>query len=157
VENTVGFFSSVVYVRVRLQEADTLADVLKHVVADYWQSYAIPDFCYLGAELPRPELSNTSSFNWIPKPQGAHQLLSAADSITSEEVAFEHPFLEVMEQDPDPGLMFQEFADEVYGSVIFSNRRYSKDMMERLLGNFVEFLKTMLTKPEIRVKDIPLI
>ena len=156
VENTVGFFSSAVYVRVRLHENDTLADVLQRVIDEYGQAYAIPDFCYLGAELPRPELADIPSFNWLPKLQFSRQFLSETNSITSEPLTFEHPFLEGAPQDPDPELVFHESDDELLGNLIFSNGRFSKDMMERLMGNLAGFLKTMLTTPEIRLQDIPL-
>jgi non-ribosomal peptide synthetase component F len=156
VENAVGLFSSVVYVRVRLRKTDTLADVMQRVIDDYGQSYAIPDFCYLGAELPRPELAYIPSFNWLPKPPFSRQFLAATDSITTEPVAFEHPFPEVVRQDPDPSIVFHESADEVHGHLIFPNRRFSKDSMERLMDNLVPFLKTMLTTPKIRLQDIPL-
>ena len=156
VVNAVGFFSSVVYVRVRLQQTDTLADVMKRVIDDYWESYSIPDFCYLGAELPRPELSNIPSFNWLPKAEASQQSQSVAEPLSSEEVTFDHAFLDVAPQDPDPSLSFQEFDDDVYASVVFPNRRFSKDTMERFLGNVIELLKAMLDESESRVQDIPL-
>jgi hypothetical protein len=152
----VGFFSSAVYIRVRLHENDTLADVLRCVIDEYGQSYAIPDFCYLGAELPRPELSDIPSFNWLPKPQFSRDFLAETDSITSEPLTFEHPVLEGARQDPDPGIVFHETEDEVLGNLIFPNQRFAKDTMERLMGNIVGLLQAMLTTPEIRLQDIPL-
>ena len=151
-----GFFASSVYIRVRLHDSDTLADVMRHVVDDYWQSYEDRDFCHLGAELPRPELSALPSFNWIPKLQGSPPFLWATDSISSEEVVFESPGLEALEADCDPALVLREVGDEVHGSVAFPNRYFSKDLMERFLDNLVRFLKRMLTEPEIRVSDIAL-
>ena len=156
VENTVGFFASSVYIRVRLHDSDTLADVMRRVIDDYWQSYEVRDFCHLGAELLRPELSTLPSFNWIPKLQSSRPFLSETGSISSEDVVFENPVFEAVEVDSDPALVLQEVGDEVHGSLAFPNRCFSKDVMERFLDNLLRFLKAMLTEPETRVSDIPL-
>ena len=62
-----------------------------------------------------------------------------------------------VEGDSDPGIVFQEARDEVYGNVVFPLNRFSTDMMEQFADDFVMFLKIMLTRPEICVKDIPLV
>jgi non-ribosomal peptide synthetase component F len=155
VENTVGFFTSALYVRVQSRDADTFADLLNHVIDDYWQSYAIPDFSYLGADVPRPELSRSPSFNWLP-PELKSSAGTAAESVTSEPLPFHNPLFVHVDGDSDPGIVFQETRDEVYGNVIFPLNRFATDMMEQFADNFLMLLRAMLTKPEMCVQDIPL-
>jgi hypothetical protein len=159
VDNTVGDFASTLYVRARSGDRDTLEDLLKCVIDDYWQSYAIPDFCYLGAQVPRPEFSKAPSFNWLPPDLKTTQSAAdaAAGSLTSEPISFRNSIFEQAGGDSDPNVVFQETGDEVYGNVVFPLNRFSVEMMERFVPNFLVFLKTMLTTPETRVKDIPLV
>jgi non-ribosomal peptide synthetase component F len=159
VENTVGFFTSALYVRAQSRDGDTLADLLQRVIDDYWQSYAIPDFSYLGAEVPRPEFSKTPSFNWLPADLKSTQSIAetAVGSLTSEPIPFHNPLFGHVGGESDPGILFQETPDEVHGNLVFPLNRFSTDMMERFVPDFLMFLKTMLTKPETCVKDIPLV
>jgi len=156
VENTVGFFTSALYVRVQSREVDTFADLLNHVIDDYWQSYAIPDFCYLGADVPRPELSRCPSFNWLPQ-ELKSSAETVAESITSEPISFHNPLFVHVDGDSDPGIVFQEAREEVYGNVIFPLNRFSTDSMEQFADNFVMVLKTMLARPQMRVQEMPLV
>jgi len=159
VENTVGYFAAALYVRAQSRDGGTLEDLLECVVDDYSKSYDISDFCYLGAQVPRPELAKVPLFNWLP-PDGETTHSSAeadAVSLTSEPVAFRNAFYEQAVGDSDPHILFREVRDEIDAQMAFPLNLFSEGAMERFARHFLTILRTMLTTPEVCVKDVPLV
>lgn len=159
VENTIGFFSSVLYLRLALKGGDSLVDLMNRVTAEYCKSHEHADHSYIAAQVPRPEFTRNTVFNWVP--QGSNDDLSSAHeseaAITCSPVSFVHPMLKKVELDREPGILLYDSDDDVVGGVYFPLNRFSVENMERFGRNFLVFIRALLRQPEDRVSDIVLV
>lgn len=158
IENTVGYFASVLYLRMGLLEDDSFLDLMNQVTEEYCKAYEHADFSYMAAQVPCPEFTRNAYFNWIP--QGSTDLSDLNGSeytITCSPVRFVHPMLKKLELDHDPGILLHDTDDEVVGYVYFPLNRFSIDTMEKFGRNFLRFIGALLRQPEGRVKDILLL
>ena len=67
VENTNGCFAAPLYLRIQLQANDSFLDVLRRVTEEYATACEHDDLGYIGAQLPRPDFTYNSCFNWHPR------------------------------------------------------------------------------------------
>lgn len=159
VENTIGYFASVLYLRIELREDDSFIDLVHRVTVEYCQAYEHADFSYMAAQVPRPEFTRNTVFNWVP--QGSNLDLSAldgsADAITCSQIRFTRPMLKTLELDVEPMILLFDTDDEVVGGIYFSLNRFSLSRMERFGRNFLMFIEALLRQPERRVRDILLV
>jgi hypothetical protein len=110
-------------------------------------------------QLPRPELSRATTFNWIPQQQvpDPHGADSEADSITLEPMPFVNPVLEDFGVDADPSVAFVEGDAGITGGLHFPLNRFATSTIERLGRNYPLVLKTLIRRPDTRVKDLSLL
>lgn len=159
IENTIGFFASVLYLRIQLLEDDCFVDLMNRVVEEYCQAYGHADFSYMAAQMPQPEFTRNSVFNWIP--QGSKIDFSELDgsehAITCCPVPFSHPMAINIELDHEPSIALLDTDDEIVGRMYFPLDRFSIDTMERFARNFLVCIEALLRKPEERVNDILLL
>jgi Condensation domain len=158
VQNTVGLFASVLYLHMGLNETDTFVNLVNRATEEYCRSYGSGQFCSIAAQIPRPEFSRNSAFNWVPSRPGPNmtQTGGAAGSLRVEDLPFVNPVLEGLAMDADPSITFVDDEDRVTGSLVFPLRRFSPNTMERFAQHFLILLKALLREPEGRVKDVPL-
>jgi condensation domain-containing protein/tubulysin polyketide synthase-like protein len=158
IDNTVGLFASVIYLRVQTLEEHTLTDLLRLVTEQHSSCYTPADYCYLAAQIPRPEFSRTTAFNWIPH-QRTSSLADTGDttsSISVEPLSFVNPVLEEFDVAADPSISFVESEHGVTGALHFPLKHFTAGTMERFARNFAPFLRTLLSKPATRIKDVQL-
>lgn len=158
IENTIGFFASVLYLRIGLLEDDNFVDLMNRVTEEYCKAYEHADYSYMAAQAPRPEFTRNTGFNWVP--QGSKIDLSdldgSEDAITCSPIRFAHPMVRNLELDGEPFVLLFDADDEIVGDVYFPVNRFSVDTMERFGRNFLVFIRALLRQPEKRVKDIVL-
>jgi hypothetical protein len=159
VENTIGFFASVLYLRIGLLEGDKFIDLINRVTEEYCVAFEHADFSYFAAQLPLPEFVRNSAFNWLPQGSklATSDLDGSEDAITCSPVRFAHPMVRNLEIDSEPSILLSDTDDEIIGDVYFPLSRFSRDTMERFGRNFLEFIRALLRQPEERVKDIVLL
>lgn len=159
VDNTIGYFASVLYLDLSLDEGDGYTKLLGRVIEAYCQAHDNADGSYLQSRVPRPEVAGTTAFNWVP--QGPQQELSTLDSATStlviSDIPFEHPMLKTMERDDEPSLVVYDTGEELDGTVYFPRARFGDDTMARFARNFSASVDCLFTQPERPLKDVPLI
>lgn len=159
IENTIGFFASVLYLRIALREDDSFVDLMNRVTEEYCKAYEHADFCYMAAQVPRPGFTRNTVFNWIP--QGSKvdfsDLDGSEDAFICSPIPFAHPMLKKLELDHEPGILLYDTDEEVVGYVYFPLNRFSTDTMERFACAFLKFIEALLRRPESRVKDIILL
>lgn len=156
IENTIGFFASVLYFRMKLREDDSFLDLLNQVTEEYCKAHEHADSSYMAAQVPRLEFTRNTVFNWVA--QGSKidlfHLDGSDNAITCSPIPFAHPMLKNLELDHEPGILLYDADEEVVGYVYFPLNRFSTDMMERFGRNFLGFIEALLRQPEGRVKDI---
>jgi hypothetical protein len=159
IENTIGFFASVLYARVALYEGDSFVDLINRVTEAYCQANEHADFSYMAAQVPRPDFTRSTAFNWVP--QGSKIDLSDLDgteyTMKCSPVRFAHPMARNLELDGEPSVLLFDADDEIVGDVYFPLNRFSMDTMERFGRNFLVFIRAMLRQPEEHVKNILLL
>jgi hypothetical protein len=153
-ENAIGYFASVLYLRVTLCENDTFIDLMNRVTREYCNAYEHADRSYMESQLPRPEFTRNSCFNWVPQQQRIDVLQDSEGAIACSPVDFDHPGLKYVRRDTEPMLLLFETDDEISGGVQFPVSRFSKEMMERFGRNFLVFITALLRQPDALVKNI---
>lgn len=154
--NTIGYFASVLHLRIMLSDTDTFVDLLRTVTEEYCRAYEHADASYLSAQVPRPELTRSTMFNWVPEsnqPDPAHLDVGSA-RLHSQVYAFKNPALEHFGFDRDPVLQLFDGGDEVSGAVFFPLRFCSVPDMERFARHFMMVLDRMIARPRQRVSAI---
>ena len=157
IENTIGFFASALYLRLACSERDGFGDLIASITEEYCLAYEHADSGYLGAQLPRPEVSRTPAFNWIPQPGADVAARESAGEIACSIVHFPHPLARNLELDSEPfTLLYDVEGREVAGEVWFPRHRFSAHSMQRFASSFVFFIRMMLTDPHTRVWRVPM-
>jgi hypothetical protein len=160
VEDAIGFFASSLYLRTELFPDDRFVDLMNRTTGQYCTAFQHADhFSYAEAQVPRPDFSRNSVFNWVP--QGSmgdlSDLVGSQDAIKISPVAFTHPMLKSLERDSEPVIALYDTDSEIVGEVFFPLNRFSRGNMERFGRNFVMFIQRLLGSPEKRVKDIEIL
>lgn len=154
--NVVGYFASVLYLRITLGERNTFLDLVKQVTEEYCRAYANSDSSYLESQMPRPDFTRSTAFNWIP--QGAEidisELQGTADSISCTSIQFKHPRLKNLDRDSEPAIVLFDTPDRVVGGAYFPAARYSPQIMERYVRNLYRFLHLLVYAPDTPLEDV---
>lgn len=158
-ENTIGFFASSIYLRIRVSKEDTFLDLMNFVTQEYCRAYENADSSYLSSQVPRPEFTRNPLFNWVP--QGAKIDMSALDgsphALTLTSVLLPPTMLEKLELDYEPVVLFYETDAEAIGEVLYARARHSRVSIGRFARNLLMFIETLLRRPEKRILEMPLL
>jgi len=145
-ENAIGYFAAPLYLRVELPEQDRFIDLLSRVTNEYCAALEHFDYSYLESQVPRPEVTCNTCFNWVP--QTAEFALPAFDGTDGagrcEPVAFEHPMLETLRRDNEPVALLYDTPDEIIGNLHFPASRYSLGVMDEFRSFFLTCIDSML-------------
>jgi NRPS condensation-like uncharacterized protein len=159
-EHTIGYFAAALYLRIALLDGDSFVDLLNRVTDEYCKAYEHADFSYLSAQVPRPEFTRNTIFNWVPAGLKIDVCGEGADdAVTCSPIPFENPVrtLTNLESESEPFILAFETDDEIVCDVCFPMSRFSAATMERFGRNFLMFLGVLRSQPETRVKDILLL
>ena len=158
-ENTIGYFASVLYLRVTLLEEDSFLDILNRVTSEYCTAHAQADYSYTATQVPPREFTHNPSFNWVPEasPIELSELRGSPDELEVLPISFPNPGLKDLEWDNEPGLLLFDRANEIVGGMRFPLNRNSRLSMQRFCGNLLGFIRSMIRRPERRVHDIMLV
>ena len=156
--HTVGYFASVLHLRLQLLPSDTFVDLLSQATREYCLAYQHADCSYLAARVPRPDIVRSTMFNWVPEEDPAVAAGSAIAELglASRPFPFENPALRHYTFDRDPVIQLFDDGAEVTGGVFFPLRRFAPDAMRRFAGNFLMMLRQLLRNPEQTVQGIML-
>jgi hypothetical protein len=159
IENAIGYFATVLYLRIEIQEADNFVDLLNRTTREYCNAYEHADLSYLEAQVPRPEFARNSAFNWVP---GASEidlsgLAESVDALRCTTYPFPHPMLKTLMRDNEPMVELRDTEDGISGEVYFPRNRFHISTMERFARSFLAAVRALLERPEQRIKDISLL
>jgi hypothetical protein len=164
IRGTIGYFAFPLCLRIRILEGDRFADLLNRVTDEYCRAYEHADFSYMEAQVPSPEFTRNTIFNWAGQDFKTDLVDLGQDSIELSTIPIEWSRIlseEIMvngpEIDTEPNVMIFENDHEIRGWVAFPLRRFSVKRMERFARNIPVFVKALLRKPSQRVMDVPLL
>jgi hypothetical protein len=163
-QNSIGFFSSALYLRIGLDEGDTFADLMRSVTREFCAAYGHYDAARLIARTPPPEFCRNAIFNWLPR-------LDALESSVPELQGSEHalslePFeyrngMFNMEIDNrtgilcgDPNLMLFDRPEGISGLFGYRTDLFGAETMEKLGRNFRLMIEQMLDDPNRIVESV---
>jgi hypothetical protein len=157
--NTIGFFASVLHLRIESREGDSFVDLLNRMTQRYCEAYERMDFCYIDSLTPQPPFTRNGRFNWVSHVPGSDRvgLASLPEPLTCSAISFEHPIYRALEMDREPGVLLFDSGDEVSGGVSFPLSRFSMRAMERFSRNFLMLMWAFLRQPDARLRDIRLL
>jgi hypothetical protein len=159
VENTFGFFASPLHLRVQVGPQDSFLDLLQRVTEEYCDAYEHADLSYLEAQLPRPEYSRNTVFNWVPRltKTGPSVLDGTEHVLTYSPLVFDLPFLKVLERDGEPLVVIYETEEGAVGGMYYPCDRISAESMERFVRNYLMFIRTLLRQPQRPIGELLLV
>jgi Condensation domain/TubC N-terminal docking domain len=158
IQNTIGYFASVLYLKMELHDEDSFLDLMRRVTEEFCSAWEHADSGYLEAQVPKPEFTQSTSFNWVSQESPSDvELDGPAGTLRRSPIRFEHPMMKTLDWDSDPSVLLFELDDEVVGDIGFPLNRFSTDTMARFSRNFFVFIDALLTRPEGRVKDVQLV
>jgi Condensation domain/TubC N-terminal docking domain len=157
IQSTVGYLASVLYLRMELLENNSFVDLLNRVTDEYCKAYEHADSSYFAAQVPRPEWTRNSAFNWLPR-ESKFDSFVLDDAITCSPVRFVPPLARILDTDGEPSIGLLDTEEgEIAGEVWFPLNRFSVATMERFGRNFLVFIRALLRQPEGRVHDVSLV
>jgi len=156
--HTIGYCATVLHLRVQMNRNDTFTDLLARVTREYCMAYEHADHNHVAAQLPRPEFTRNSSFNWIPHglDGGASNWSTAQGDISCRRVTFPHPTRQSDGLDVEPMLLLHDGPLGIVGNVYYPVDRFAPEQIARFAESMAMFMAAMLEEPGCRIYDIPL-
>jgi amino acid adenylation domain-containing protein len=158
IENTIGYFSSPLYLRITLTEEDTFVDLLNHVIEEFCNAQEHADFSFLASRVPRPAFARNTLFNWVPQgdPIGFSGLDGTEDEITCSPLLFSDAIVKTYDLDHEPSVVLYDTDEEVLGGLYFPCQEYSTEIMGTFARSFLAVLRALVRTPLARLVSIQL-
>jgi amino acid adenylation domain-containing protein len=160
VENTIGPFASVLFLRLELHEGDTFLDLLRRVTKECYTACDHDDLGRMNAQMPRPELLLSTGFNWLPEAGNTciSELDCSDDAIQLKRFTFANTESsdEIVETDCDgePVLFLSDSTEGVTGQVSYRADRFASGAMQRFSQNFQFFAERLVKQPDSCVANL---
>lgn len=159
IDNTIGYFAAVLYLRIALKDDDSFLDLLQRVTEEYCKAYDHADLSYIDAQIPQPDFTLNSGFNWVPD-EARFQSTSSSrsnDTVTSVLIPDRYPVAFAnLEFDCEPCILLTDLRDEVTGTVSFPLSRFSAETMTRFSRSLLKLIAALISQPTACAKSIPL-
>ena len=158
IQHTIGYFASLLYLRISLRERDSFRDFLDQVMKEYCFAQNNFDFSFLRAQIPRPEYTRNTIFNWITTD------VSQVDTVLDDRnggmaistFEFKYPVVSDVKIDNEPSIIFFEKRNEIVGDLSFPTARFSIVTFEAFRDDFLRLLVTLCRRPDKKIKEIAL-
>lgn len=154
VENAIGFFASVLHLRIELQEGESFVELLRRVTHEHCGAYEHFDACYVESQIPVCDYTRNGRFNWLPQGSKSYSATQAAAEFSYSPLRFTHPMLKTYDLDYEPGIVLHDIDEEVVGGAYFPLHRFSSETMERFARTFMIIVNELLREPHACVKDV---
>jgi hypothetical protein len=159
VENVVGYFSSVLYLRIMAHKDSTFSDLLNRVTEEYCNAYLHADFSWIDTQVPKRDFTRSPGFNWIPYESGDEQATTAGsnDELTASLIEFTNPlYKKVADSDGEISVEFCSGRDWLTGKVYFLAQDFSVETMQQFGRNLVKLIQMLVRDDRVRLADIEL-
>lgn len=155
-EDSIGYFSSTLYVHVEFLPEDRFVDLLRRVMSGYCTAYEHRDADYAESRLSPPTYTHNSAFNWIPRGPDDGTQLASLDGMECSALRFQHPMLKTFELDWEPTVLMFDDGYEVRGEVSFAAKRFSEEYMQRFAQSLITLLRAVLAEPYSPILRVPM-
>ena len=154
--DTIGYFASPLFLRVRLLERDTFDDLLRRMTAELCSAREADDLSLREAGERRASFTRNGCFNWRPRPPEL-EMPDRPGLLSHQDVPIQFDLLESLNRDTEPEVGFIEAEDQIHVHVQYPRHRFSMRTMERFGRNLLFFLREQLSCSCQRVGEISLI
>jgi non-ribosomal peptide synthetase component F len=153
-KSVVGYFSHIVYVRVRLAGTETFGDVLHYVANEFFRALSHQDFGRMAIQVP--ELLNGTFFQWLTwPPEEACKVPTSADpdtpALVVEKVSVAE-FAEYLTAIPpgmvDVELTFFDASQGIYASGVYRADLFTQAAMDRFMVYLRSTAEACLRDPD---------
>jgi len=153
VENSIGYFASLIGIHVQCAGDGSLLRLMDHVVDELCQASERPEFSYMAAQVSRCEFARNTVFNWVPQQEGVNTS-RMTDDIEASPVLFENPSMRDTDWDNDPVIVLYDTEDDIRGNVYYPARRFTSDSIEILARNLLAIVRCLIREPEKRISQM---
>jgi hypothetical protein len=160
VENVIGPFGSLLFLRVVIFEQESFGDLLLRVSDEYNTAYEHDDSGKLAVTMPTPEFVSNASFNFISRNYSTLPMPSWSDAAPRGNVLQDVPFHFDRELDGidygtvEPALTLAERQDDVIGFLAYRSELATANSVQRFLKYLQRFAWTLAHKPDRRLPQI---
>jgi Condensation domain/TubC N-terminal docking domain len=153
---TVGCLAFPIHVRVDLAETDNFIDLLRRITEEYCRAWDEADFGYAHTQIPRPEFTYNTMFNWLPTDSASCGEFRSGSQITwsCSRMDFARQILKCLRSDQEPTIAFQEIGGAITVDVMYPDDRFSYQTMQKFARNVELFIRTMAQAPNLRINDV---
>jgi amino acid adenylation domain-containing protein len=161
VENTVGFFSATLFLRVELQQGDTFLNVLARVTSEYGSASEHADSGRIAAGVPKRNFVRNTLFSWIPREL---RLTDGMEALAEEIDVQLFPIENHHTEDSDdvlsaewadgPGVFFWEPDGGIGAAMMYRSDRIVPRTVERFMRNLQYFFQKFLAEPNTRLTNL---
>lgn len=148
--NCIGYFASVLHLRLELRDDDSFVTFVKRVVQEFCAACEHHDYNYIATRVPRPAFAGNPSFNWVGSSPGSSPVASenrTHDQLLISPLAVALPSRESYGLNSEPGVLLSESADAITGSLCFPRRRFDASAMSRFAGQFPRWCEMLMSRP----------
>jgi hypothetical protein len=157
VNETIGYFATLLNLRIELAQADTASSFLGRVTDEYCSAYDHVGFKLVRAQSPPPAFAGNPAFNWVPQAViGAGSPPDPTPGIALSPYPFSYPMPTDFDADHEPSMLLFEHREEVAGSVSFPLSRFTVDSMQAFCDDFLTYLRAFVSDPGLRLNDVAL-
>ena len=173
-DNTIGFFAFVLYLRIEVLPDDSLVDLLHRVTREYYTALKHQDFGRNWLSWPDAEYTKTTAFNWhrrmLTGSQPIADVCGPARATKGEAIQLKSfPFKKAMLDrewdngwnnniaglDSEPIAMLSESLEGVSGWLWYQEGSIPSHSMESFTRGFQLIAEIGCNNPKIRVADLP--
>lgn len=151
---TIGYLAFPLYLKVQIDAMDNFLTVLSKVTEEYCLAYEHSGFSIAEAQVPRPEFTRNSCFNWMPR-DWVETLAcgEGEDGIKIHLLPYDLAIVDDFDRDAEPMLGITDDGIDLRGCLQFSLGRHSEEAMTEFLRVYLRILTTMLEWPECRIVE----
>jgi amino acid adenylation domain-containing protein len=158
-ENTIGFFGTVLFLRIVLRENDSFLDLLERVTREYGSAYVHDDSCRIAAQIPQPEFLRNPVFNWFPQEFDLSQTRRVENGDRESPIEV-RPFevdsfrVDDCDMDDEPRAILLEGENGVSGFLRYRTDRVEVASVEQFERNWSRFIKELSRAPNAIVAEV---
>jgi Condensation domain/TubC N-terminal docking domain len=172
--NTVGFFSFVLYLRFDVHPNDNFKSLVRKVTKEYYTALKHQDCGRSGLTYPEPEYARTTAFNWqsrILVPAHALSGMSADNhtanggAISVRSFPFKRKITDIAwdddwnnyrdSMDTEPGIVLQESTEGISGEICYRVSAVAPKIMEDFARSLRLIAEAGCRDPLVSVTDLP--
>ena len=156
IQNTIGFFASILHLRVRLGIDDSFLTLLSQVETEFLLAHKHDDCMRLSAQVPRPDFTLNTLFNWrtdanrIPLPE----LHTAEGTIHLMPFPLPIPGLANSPWESEPSIILSDSSEGISGSILFRSDYLTRNEMASFIECFALLTQRITVAPGCSLSEL---